>query len=367
MAFNGQLSANEIYSAIFNQIISQRIFDIDVAEPTLANKLRADGGLYGDTKLYYSADILGSAEWGNDTAAATLLTLKRNESVTSEAVKIDKFRQCMITVDEYLSKRAWIKEGSFSQFNGILVGSLTQTKKVFDNGLINTFIGTKVSTASAANKTVATADIPEVVTAADVEAKARIKGQRVSRAIADAFVELKDNRRDYNENGFIRSYNPSELLMVWNAQAKNEITHVDLPTVYHKDGVTPMDGIEIDQRYFGAINAASGTTAATNTTVRSLTEQDYTVGTGDTAVTTHVFPGDLLPNLCDYAAGATYTVDSKIIGKLISVEGAPFMSGFEVGTSFFNPKSLTTNHYLTWGYNSLKALAEKPFVTFSFA
>lgn len=359
MAFKGQLSANEIYTAIYNQIISQRIFDISVAEPTLANKLRTDGGMYGDTKLYYSADILGSAAWGNDSEASSLLSLKRNEKVTAQEVKIDKFRQVMITVDEYLSKRAWIKEGSFSQFNGILVGSLTQTKKVFDNGLINTFVGTKVSSASAANKTITLNDIPVAATAADVEAVARIKGQRISKAIADVFTDLKDNRRDYNELGYMRSYNPEELLMVWNAQVLNEITHIDLPTVYHADKVTPMDGIQIPARYFGTINATAGTADGTQ---RSLIETDYTVGED----VTHVFPGDIIPSGASYLANVTYTNDNTIIGKLISVEGVPFMSGFEVGTSFFNPRSLTTNHYLTWGYNSLAAIQEKPFVTFKF-
>lgn len=357
-AFSGQLNANEIYSAIYNQIISQRIFDIDVAEPTLANRLRTDGTSYGDTKLFYSADILGSAAWGNDKEAATLMNLKRNEKIQTQPVTIDQFRQCMITVDEYLSKRAWIREGSFSQFNGILVGSLTQTKKVFDNGLINTFVGTRVSTAARANQTVSISDLPAVTTVADVEASARIKGQRVSKLIADIFVELKDNRRDYNEFGFIRAYRPDELLMVWNAQQKNAITHLDLPTIFNKGDLRPMDGIDIDQRYFGT-EGTTALAAANGTTHRSLVEADF--GTAPNLV--HVFPGDLIPAGQAAAAKTYYTQDSTVIGKLISVEGVPFMSGFEVGTSFFNPKSLTTNHYLTWGYNTLVALSEKPFVT----
>ena len=41
------------------------------------------------------------------------------------------------------------------------------------------------------------------------------------------------------------------------------------------------------------------------------------------------------------------------------------MSAFEVGTSFFNPKSLTENHYLTFGYNTLEYLKNYPFITVS--
>jgi hypothetical protein len=39
------------------------------------------------------------------------------------------------------------------------------------------------------------------------------------------------------------------------------------------------------------------------------------------------------------------------------------MSAFEVGTSFFNARSLTTNHYLTFGHNTLERLVDKPFIT----
>jgi hypothetical protein len=39
------------------------------------------------------------------------------------------------------------------------------------------------------------------------------------------------------------------------------------------------------------------------------------------------------------------------------------MSAFEVGTSFFNPKSLTENHYLTFGHNTIEYLENYPFIT----
>ena len=39
------------------------------------------------------------------------------------------------------------------------------------------------------------------------------------------------------------------------------------------------------------------------------------------------------------------------------------MSSFEAGTSFFNPRSLTENHYLTFGHNTITALHDKPFIT----
>ena len=57
-----------------------------------------------------------------------------------------------------------------------------------------------------------------------------------------------------------------------------------------------------------------------------------------------------------------YLVDEDIICKIV-VKLPPFMSAFEVGTSSFNPRSLTENHYLTFGHNTLTALKNYPFVT----
>lgn len=39
------------------------------------------------------------------------------------------------------------------------------------------------------------------------------------------------------------------------------------------------------------------------------------------------------------------------------------MSAFEVGTEFFNPRSLTRTRFLTWGHNTLANLKAYPFIT----
>lgn len=58
--YSGQLNANEIYSALYNMIISQQVFADNIAEKksSLVDAARVDGSLYGDTKLYYGTDIL---------------------------------------------------------------------------------------------------------------------------------------------------------------------------------------------------------------------------------------------------------------------------------------------------------------------
>lgn len=358
--FNGQLNTNEIYNALFNMIISQRLFDITVATPTLAEKLKVDGTLYGDTKLYYSMDIGETYEWGNDAEAPNLLAINRNNTQKVEKITLDKFRQSNITVDNYLSKRAWGDEGVFAQFNGVLTASIGQAKKVFENGYINTYIGTHESTKPACNITVDRSDLVEPTTAVELESVSRITGQRISKTIADLFVELKDNNRKFNEFGFLRSYNPSELMVVWNAQAKNKILKIDLPMVFNKGGLEPMEGIEIDQHYFGDVLTTAGTADGSQ---YSLVEKTYSVGSGDNKVDTYVRIGEVIPTGASYLKNEAYLPNADIICKIISAEGNPFMSSMEVGTVFYNSRSLTENHYLTWGYNTMQALKEKPFIS----
>ena len=80
-AFLGTLNSNEIFSALFNMIISQEVFADNIGKhQTLVDKARVDGGLYGDTKLFYATDALKSAPWGNDAEATNLLALDRKST-----------------------------------------------------------------------------------------------------------------------------------------------------------------------------------------------------------------------------------------------------------------------------------------------
>lgn len=116
-AFNGQLNSNEIFAALFNMIISQQVFADNIYETksTLADMSRVDGSLYGDTKLYYATDVLKSYPWMNDEEAQNLLKLHRPAAPECQSITIDTFRMIPLTVDNYLSKRAWSTEGAFSE------------------------------------------------------------------------------------------------------------------------------------------------------------------------------------------------------------------------------------------------------------
>lgn len=372
MKFEGQLNSNEIFAAIYNMIISQEVFadNVDDVKSSLVDMFRVDGGLYGDTKLYYSTDVLESLPWGNDAEASNLLKLYRPESPECQAITLDVFRQISLTVDNYLSKRAWSTEGAFSSFNSIMLGWIRQTKRVYDATTFNTYIGTTVTTEGTQSITI---ELP--VVEGDTEATMKEQGMAIAKLMSDLLVEIEDVTRDYNDYGNLRSFNSNSLIAVWNSEAVNMINKYTLPVLYHKENfIDKLGEYTLPARYFGNVNTAGGTTSASNTTVRSLVETSYQVSgqsadkrakqnPDDSKWYVHVFAGDLLPNSTSYSANMTYTENSNILFKLIHKRSVPYMSAFEVGTSFFNPKSLTENHYLTWGHNEPEYLKNYPFIT----
>lgn len=361
--FLGQLSSNEIFASLYNMIISQHVFADNIADTQseLVNMAKVDGSLYGDTKLYYATDILGSSEWGNDAEATNLLALHRPPAPDVQAITLDQFRQIALTVDNYLSKRAWEGEGSFGAFTSVMMGWIGETKRIYEAKLYNSFIGTNTADGTKQNITVS---LPTGDTA---EETARLEAQTIARELADLFVELADAGRDFNDLGNYRSFSKGDMVIVWNSEYANQITKLDLPTIFHDDLDLSFKHV-LPARYFGTVKTTGATLPAgsANLTVRSLVEKDYnTVARNhpDYVKTLHIFPGDLIPAGQAYEAYEAYEEDSTVICKVYHKSAVPFMSAFEVGTSFFNPKSLTENRYLTWGYNSLEHLENYPFIT----
>lgn len=367
--FTGTLNQNEIFSALYNMIISQQVFADNIydTKATLSDMSRVDGTLYGDTKLYYSTDVLKSFEWTNDSEAQNLLKLHRPQAPEVQAITIDKFRMIPVTVDNYLSKRAFSTEGAFSAFNSQMLSWMRDTKRVYDSTLFNSFVGTHSTSVGAQNLQISLPAEPTNATEVNVEAYNRIVAQSIATAMADLLVNIEDVSRDYNDYGNLRSYDANDLVFVWNSKYVNEIRHLDLPTIFHKDElIDKFAQHTLPARYFGTVNASSGTTGTSNTTIRSLIEKDYnTVEPDNTAYdeAKHIFPGDLLPNSTAYGANETYTEDGSIIFKVYHKDSIPFMTAFETGTEFFNPRALTETHYLIWGYNDLESLKNYPFIT----
>lgn len=348
------LNVNEIFGSIYNMILSQLVMGDNIAGTgsTLVDMARVDGGLYGDTKLYYATDALRSYAWTNDKEAANLLAVDRPASPKCQSITLDQFRQIRMTVDEYLSKRAWGTPDSFAQFISVMLGWIGETKRIYDATTYNAFIGTDETAIGGQERTI---NVTEAVGSATGEEAARLEGAAIGEDIANLMVELSDITRDFNDYGFLRSLRLDDLVFVWNSEAVSRVEKRDLPTIYHKDIVDKMGEYVLPARYFGTINTAE-TAGRADKTVRSLVEQ---VINGH-----HYFAGDAITDTADKArANTSYTVDPAILFKVFHKNSVPYMSAFEVGTSFFNPRSLTTNHYLTWGHNTLAHLANYPMIT----
>ena len=385
------LNPNEIFATIANMIISQEVFADNLGKhQALVDKARVDGGLFGDKKLYYATDVLKSNPWGADNEAANLLSLDRPADPSVQDITLDVFRQIRLTVDNYLSKRAWSNEGAFSSFQSVMLGWMRETKRVYDGTLYNCFIGaTETSTGKQiVNIDLGTGSGHPLYNLSGVE-KEQMEAMLIAQGLADLFVEMGDYSRDFNDYQNLRSYAKEGIKLVWNAAFVNKIRKIDLPTIFHKDGLVDKFEEEVlPARYFGVVITASNKSdyaAASPTTgkpidsddntyvpgvghangcIRSMVEKDVTVS----ATAYHVFPGDEIPAGATIVAsgnfepGEVYIEQADIICKVL-VKLPPYMSAFEVGTTFFNPRSLTENHYLTFGHNSLAYLKNYPMIT----
>ena len=271
-----------------------------------------------------------------------------------------------------------------------MLGWMRETKRVYDGTLYNCFIG---ANASSTGKQTVSVDLGTgsghpLYNLTGVE-KEQMEAMLIAQALADLFVAMGDYSRDFNDYGFLRSYAEDQIKVVWNAKYVNKIRKIDLPTIFHKEGL--VDKFEEDvmpARYFGTVITASnkssfsaGTPAAgkpidsdddtyvpgsnnANGCIRALVEKDVTVS----STAYHVFPGDEIPAGAtiksggNFELGEVYIEQADVIAKVL-VKLPPYMSAFEVGTSFFNPRSLTENHYLTFGHNTLEKLDNYPFIT----
>lgn len=373
--YNGKLNSNEIFASIFNMIIRQMVFadNIKDTKASLVDANRIDGSRYGDTVLYYATDALRSYAWGGDAEAENLLALDRPEAPQVQPVVLNVFRQIRLTVDNYLTKRAWSTENAFDSFNSVMLGWIRDTKRIYDSTTYNVFIGTYETSEGKQN-----AEITLPTDETNQEAENRLQAQTIATKLADILVDLEDVSRDYNDYQNIRSYTADDFEYVWNASWVNKIRKLDLPTIFHKDFIDKFAQYTLPARYFGTpidVNSSSDV-VSDGITIRSAIEQDVKLvnsyqfkgKTYSAGSNFHLFAGDIIPEGITVATTSkvvypSYKEDSTIIMKIVHKEAVPYMSGFEAGTSFFNPRSLTENRYLTFGHNELVALHDKPFVT----
>ena len=387
------LNANEIYASLFNMIIAEQVFadNISGRNSKLVSEAKAEVGLYGDSKNYWSTDVLKSHVFGADSEATNLLALDRGPAPKGQRIVIDIFRQIRLTTDQYLSKRAWMSEGSFGQFISVMKGWISETKKVYDETTYNAFIGTHISGADVNTITVdlRSASSGQPLYGLNGNEKAEMTGKLIAQNLADLIDDLGDVSRKYNVYKFLRSYSEDQIKVIWNKKFINSIRKVDTPTIFHREGlVDKLDEYSLPSRYFGTVITSSNVStysAATPTTGKPIDSDDdtYTPGVGNANGTIrtlyevdvtvggnayHLFAGDEIPSGAtikasgDFELGTVYIEDATVICKVIT-KLPPYMSAFEVGASFFNPRSLTETNYLTFGHNTLEAILDSAYVT----
>lgn len=397
-SLNGNININQsvITGALKNMIISQKINMIDVADTELADYFRVDGTLYGDTKLFYSADIGAPFAWADDVVgsadrlAPNLLEVNRNKSVVCQSVKMGVYKFVSISTDQYLSKNAFMNEGVFGEMMGVFSSMLGRTKKVYDRALINSLIGVTTSPIAANNITVARS------LSEDALEKTKAESLNVMKAISLLKAKLKDNSREFNELNYLRSYNFSDFIAIWNVDQKANIMDIAKPITFHEGGIgeTGLKEFELTGKWFGTLNSTNALSSATvrcakagwydvSKTVAAYVA-DYTKATDAVKATCiYLNEADVIPAVGAYIDAArgievtivsttfpanySYTVDSKVILKLVHKDSLPFMSGFESGSEFWNPLAKITTQYLMYGHNNLEFLKEYPLITISFA
>lgn len=352
--FTGKLNANAVYTMLFNayRLITTIGDNLEGLDDSLAKRFKIDGGLYEDQLVWTYVDILKSYEFDPDE----LNVLEPGEKVTpaQQSMKVDKVRQISLYIPtDFLTKQSFMKPTYYDTFQTVVEKQVGETRRVYDQRLIDVYIGTEESTKGMQSQTVTLANVE-----GDQEATNRLQATAIAEKIANIYVDMKDSTRDYNDMGYLVSTPKSRTFIVWNSVFFNKILKVDLPTIYNKEGLL-SEGEVLPSRYFGKRNAAGGTVAASNKTIRSLVEKDYTV---DTKIY-HVFPGDLLPDKAVYLANETYTVDDTVICKIIDNDAVKYLSAVETSTEFWNPRNSSRNRYLSWMYGEPDRLAIRPFVT----
>lgn len=378
-----RLNQNIITKALFNMIISQQVFDSKVASTELADRFRVDGTLFGDTKMYHSFDIGSPEDWLNDAEAPNLLQLNRNKSGITQTITMGIYKMIYITIDRYLSKQAFMNDGTFSEYTGFLTGSLRKIKKVYDRSLINIELGTLTPSTERC-------DIAIVAPkGATIEETNRLEAQKIASELVVLKADLEDNSRDFNALNYLRSYDANELMAIWNVKKHAKITKLDLPTIFHKD--IDFDGgfkeYDLPEKWFGnkaTTNLTLPTSKPTEVINRILVSGWYDVSKTTVSLVQKPSPtavflwaGDEVPYTGqvykDNARGVQvtvvsttlpkdyyYVVDDSIAFVLVHASALPFMSGFNVGTEFWNARSLTSTNYLIFGHNNLEFLEEYP-------
>lgn len=390
-AFSGKLNSNEFINSLYNAyaLVYTYADNLSGGNEGLANRFKQDGGAYKDKSVATDVDVLFSRVW--DASDGNVLQPELKGFVVQEEIVLDKSRQIGLTVDSFLTKRAWMNEGNYDGFRSVLLSQIQKTKQAFEDTLINTFVGNCVNDKQPINEIDVT-----MPTDSDPEKQNRLRAMAVFKAIGTTFSNLADYSRNYNANKYLKKFSKDDFILVFNDEYANEFRYVDTPTIFHKDDLL-ASGEVLNHRYFG--NPVTTATTADGSTHRASDEYLIRVSAVDGATYSasgayalRVLPGDLLPKGTPIATTDTlatvnsikiiggngdtqtvqnvkcastvlgYTEDATVIAKLVHKNVIKFLSGVSVGTEFVNGKNHTQNHYFTWLYADPKLINGYPVI-----
>lgn len=370
------INVNEIYSSLGNMYLNHRLYNNVEDSEELVDKAKEEAGDYGDTSLYYSTDIAKSYDYLTFKANKNLLDEFPPKDPKVQGLVIDKFRIIPLTLEDYLSKRAWGDEATYIQFMALMEGSIGKTKRIYDVLTYNKFIGTDEVAAQNKTCTISGGATPEQ------------EVKEVANFVTNLMRKIRRVSRSFNEDGNITKFSKSSIKIVWNAAMLSRFTNLDLPAIFHKDGLESVFvGDDLDEEFFGInltntnygtysaatpttgkpINSSTGAytpgTGNANGTLRSSIVQDVTVG----ATTYELLPGDELPSGAVVVANSAvaipcYIEDNTIMCKIYT-KLPPYMAGLERSDAFYNPAHSVMQRYFKWGHNTLQHLKGHACVT----
>ncbi|MBQ0097976.1 MAG: hypothetical protein KBS62_03445 [Oscillospiraceae bacterium] len=359
--WGGSLKTNEIFTSIYNMIISQQVYADNIGRTftSLVDRARVDGTLFGDTYLKYATNALETYAFSPDTSdQLNVLSTNRPADPHVQAITLDVFRQIPITIDNYFSKRAFSTETAFADFNSVCLQWLRDTKRIYDATTYNAYIGTVATAEGSQSQEIDLTGITASATTTDDEAYERLVAERIAEGLSNIITEMKDIGTGYNDLGYYRAYDPSDLVIVWNAEWVHKLRKVGLPTIFNKDGLLEIkDENVLPAKYFGTVNAGT-TTSAGDRALREMKISNKHYWAGEVVAT-----GSTVTAKSTYSPTPAVDEDGSIICKIMHKNSVPYMSGFETETTFINGKNLSENHYLTFGHNTLQYLYNCPMVT----
>lgn len=377
MALHAQrLNANTVYSSLFNLIRLVGVLGAKLQiDNSNASRYKMEGGRYEDTLYWVSCDVLTSKAF--DPTDANVLAPEQKVVPAYKTITVDTVRQIGLNLPTYfLSSQAFQTAGYFDEFTALAQSMIQKTRKLYDQRLVDTYIGTTESAIGKQTQTV-------TLSGSDVQADTLA----IAEAVSNILFEMADTTRDYNDRQYMSAFEKDAVDILWNSKFYSKMIKVGLPVTFNKDGVLE-NGRTLPARYFGTpittsnystYSAATPTTGKpidsddgtyvpgsnnANGTLRALAEQDITVS----GTTTHVFPGDELPaGAVVYASSAVqipcYIENPKVICKIISKDGAKYVSAIETETEFVNGKNHSRNMYLTFMYGGPDRLPEETWTT----